>query len=114
MTAYPHLVPVASASWLRQHAAHITEVLRSQGHDEASATTTLAVALIEEAALFSTAYTRWLADPRRVQGEADMFLALAGCTVTAYALAHQLGETLDDWAALKLRHVYADIAKGRA
>jgi hypothetical protein len=107
MTA-PAIPTAPPASWIRPHAEHITATLRQRGHDEHSAINTLVIALIEEAGLFSEAYTRWVADPRRVCGEADIHLALAGLTLIAYALAHQMGAKLDDWCALKLRHIAQD------
>jgi hypothetical protein len=102
-------IPVTPpTSWLRPHAEHLAATMRKRGHDEASAVNTLTVALIEEAALFMCAYTRWVADPRRVCGEADMYLALAGTVLAAYTLADEMGAQLDDWCALKLRHTEGD------
>lgn len=102
-------IPVTPpASWLQPHAEHLAATMRERGHDEASAINTLTVALIEETALFMCAYTRWVADPRRMCGEADIHLALAGTVLAAYTLAHQMDIRLDDWCALKLRHIEAD------
>lgn len=97
-----------SSSWLNAHAQFLGQEMRAQGHDEASAIDTLAVALIEEAGMFTAAYTRWLTDPQHINGEADIQLALGGLTVTAYTLARQLGQRLDDWAAVRLRQLYTD------
>lgn len=106
----PPVQPLA-ASWLQAHAAYLAERLRARGHDEDSAKETVSVALIEEVGTFITAYTRWLADPRRICGEADVLLALAAVALAAYALAHQMGHPLDDWVSLKLRHLYAEARK---
>lgn len=108
----PTIPVVPPASWLRPHAEHLVKALQGLGHDEVSTASTLTVALIEEAALFTAAYTRWTADPRKVYGEADIHLALAGMVLAAYALDHQLGNNLDDWCALKLRHIEADGTRG--
>jgi hypothetical protein len=107
-------IPAVPVSWLRPHAAHIAAVLEAQHQEKGATSVSLAVALVEEAGLFSTALTRWLVNPRsNLGGEvdiADIQLALAGVVVTAYALAHQMNADLDDWAAIKLRQLYADAA----
>ncbi len=109
MTSQPPTIPlVPPESWLHQHGQHIAARLRELGHDERSAINTLAVALIEETQTFTAACVLFNADPRRMRGEADIYLALAGVTLSAYAFAHQMGERLDDWCAVKLRHLDAD------
>lgn len=107
----PPVPAVPPASWLRPHAAHITAILRAQGQHGTGTAATLAVALTEEAGLFSVGFSRWLTNPRQVDGESDMYPALAGVIISAYAFAHHMGVSLDDWVALKLRHVYADAAE---
>ena len=113
-TRRPTIPVVAPASWLRPHAAYLTQRLRERGEDEESALNILSIALIEETALFTAAYTRWVADPRKLCGEADIHLALAGVTLAAYAVSHQLGSgsELDDWCGLKLRHIERDSTHG--
>ncbi len=109
MTSQPPTIPlVPPESWLRTHGQYVTERLRELGHDEHSAINTLLVALFEEAGLAWEHYVRWVSDPQHITAEADLHLALAGVTLTAYALAHQMGERLDDWCAVKLRHLDAD------
>lgn len=113
MTTPPAIPTVPPTSWIQAHAEHLAALMRSKGHDEHSATNTLLVALTEEAGLAWEAYTRWVSDPRYVTGEADIHLALAGITLTAYTLAHHLRTRLDHWCVLKLRHIEADQAAGK-
>lgn len=104
----PELADDPPVSWLQPHAAYFAAKLRAQGHDDSSANATLATALAEELSMFALAYPAWLADPRHACGHADILMALAGAVSAAYGLAHLMGEQLDEWVVLKLRHVYAD------
>ena len=93
-------------SWLQLHAAYVTEQLRANGFGKDDAVTRQMLAMGEEVGELIGAYRRWSGNARRTSDAAEVYLELADVVITAYVTAQELKINLDDWCALKLRHIY--------